>query len=115
MTTIMSILHRMSGIGLAAGLVVLVVWLVCLASGPTWYDAFIKYITSPIGQVFLFGWTWAFFYHLCCGIRHLLWDAGQFLTIAGVYSTGRIALGISSLLTILIWLKAYGYEVCPWM
>lgn len=114
-TTIMSILHRATGIGLTAGIVVFVGWLVALASGPECYNAFIKGITSPIGQIFLFGWTWAFFYHLCCGIRHLLWDAGAFLTIEGVYSTGRIATAVSALLTILFWLKAYGYEVCPWM
>jgi succinate dehydrogenase / fumarate reductase cytochrome b subunit len=108
LTTGMSIMHRMTGIGLTLGLLILVAWLVGLATGPDNYAACMSVIKCPLCQIVLFGLTWAFFYHFCCGVRHLLWDAGFFLNIDGVYSTGRIALGVSTLLTVILWLKILG-------
>lgn len=109
LTSVMSILHRASGAGLALGLPVFVAWLVVLASGQHFYGILIGWLQNPIMQIVLFGWTWAFFYHFCTGIRHLLWDAGLFLDLKGVYSTGRIALGISTLLTLGVWAKILGW------
>jgi len=104
----MSIFHRITGVGLALGLPVFVAWLVALAGGNSSYAVFNKLIHTCIGQIMLLGWTWAFFYHFCCGIRHLLWDAGLFLNLKGMHTTGRIALGCSILFTIVVWFKAYG-------
>jgi succinate dehydrogenase / fumarate reductase cytochrome b subunit len=89
-----------------------VAWLVFLAGGPDAYALFTKVCQTKVGQVFLVGWTWAFFYHFCCGIRHLMWDAGWFLTIRGMHITGWITLFISTALTIGIWLKIW--DVLPW-
>ena len=105
----MSIFHRMTGIALAAALPVFVAWLVVLADSKPSYVRFMELFHNPVGQVLLMGWTWAFFYHLCCGIRHLIWDAGLFLSIKGLYATGYIAFGTSLLLTALVYLKAFGY------
>jgi succinate dehydrogenase / fumarate reductase cytochrome b subunit len=107
LTTGMSIFHRMTGVALAFGLPVFVAWLVALAKGPEAYGCFDICARSLIGQALLFGWCFAFFYHFFCGIRHLLWDAGYFLDIKGVYSTGRIVLGISLFLTLGLWVKLY--------
>src|SRR5262249_39736711 len=100
--------HRITGIGLCFGLLAFVGWLVALADGPKSYECFMRCAKSVVGQIFLAGFSWAFFFHLCTGVRHLLWDAGYFLDIKNVYSTGRIAIGVSTLLTIIVWLKAYG-------
>ena len=108
MTSGMSIFHRMTGIALAFGLPLFVVWLYAVACGPHVYFDFASLMNTLIGQIILFGLTFSFFYHFCCGIRHLLWDAGYFLTLPGVYSTGRIAIAVSVLLTVGIWIKAYG-------
>ena len=107
-TTAMSIFHRLTGIALAFGLPVFVMWLLVVAGGPQIYSSFMECFKSPVGQILLFGWSFSFFYHFFCGIRHLLWDAGYFLTIKGVYSTGRIAIGLALVLTLATWLKVYG-------
>ena len=108
LTSILSILHRMTGVALAFGLVIFVWWLVSLASGPESYAKFVSCAQSVAGQIVLFGLTVAFFYHLSCGIRHLLWDTGVFLEIRETYKTGRIVLAATVIMTTIVWLKAYG-------
>jgi len=74
---LVSILHRVSGDGFAfVGLPVLLWWLGALASGPEAYDSFTSVATSVPGYVVLVGLSWAFFNHLCSGIRHFVLDAG---------------------------------------
>jgi succinate dehydrogenase / fumarate reductase cytochrome b subunit len=74
---LVSILHRVSGDGLAfVGLPVLLWWLGALASGPEAYDTFAWAATSIPGYVVLAGLSWAFFNHLCSGLRHFVLDAG---------------------------------------
>ncbi len=103
LTSVMSIFHRMTGVGLALGLVVLVLWLVALAGGASAYQHFLDYAHSTLGQIVLFGWVWAFFYHLCTGIRHVIWDVGHMLEIKQVYKTGALAVVLSTLLTFGFW------------
>ncbi|QSB44122.1 succinate dehydrogenase, cytochrome b556 subunit [Altererythrobacter sp. FM1] len=72
-----SILHRATGDGLAlVGLAVMVWWLGALASGPEAYATFLAIATSPVGWVFMVGLSWAFFSHLCSGLRHFVLDIG---------------------------------------
>ncbi len=74
---LVSILHRVSGNGLAiAGLSVLLWWLAALADGEASYNAFAAHATAWYGRVVLVGITWAFFNHLCSGVRHLVLDIG---------------------------------------
>jgi Putative ParB-like nuclease/Succinate dehydrogenase/Fumarate reductase transmembrane subunit len=68
--------HRLTGIALAVGSILLAWWLVAVAAGGEVFAATHDFIASPIGVLLLFGWSVAFFYHLCSGIRHLAWDAG---------------------------------------
>ena len=76
LTSVMSILHRLTGIALAVGTLLLVAWLVAAATSPQAFGAIQAFNGSWIGRVLLFGWSFALFYHLCNGIRHLFWDAG---------------------------------------
>jgi succinate dehydrogenase / fumarate reductase cytochrome b subunit len=71
-----SITHRVTGIGLAIGTLLLAWWLISVASGPSAFNQFIDLASTPLGQVILFGFTWALAYHLINGIRHLFWDLG---------------------------------------
>lgn len=74
---LVSILHRVTGDGMAlVGLFVLVWWLGALASGPEYYATFSDFITSPLGYVVLVGLSWAFFTHLMSGLRHFVLDIG---------------------------------------
>jgi succinate dehydrogenase / fumarate reductase cytochrome b subunit len=71
-----SITHRVTGLGLSLGTILLAWWLVAIASGPETYQAFSSVAASWFGQLVLFGFTWALAYHLLNGIRHLAWDLG---------------------------------------
>jgi len=72
-----SILHRITGSGLAfAGLGVLLWWLGALASGPAAYDTFSRVMTTPLGWIVLVGISWSFFHHMASGIRHFVLDIG---------------------------------------
>jgi len=72
----LSILHRLTGVALAVGLVALTYWLIALASGAEAFAKAQHLFATPIGLLLLFGWTFAFLYHLLNGVRHLMWDAG---------------------------------------
>ena len=76
-TMVLSILHRITGVALSVGFVVLVIWLFDVASGPEAYAVFQSVIDTVIGKIALVGWSFAFFFHLSNGARHLVWDTGR--------------------------------------
>jgi succinate dehydrogenase / fumarate reductase cytochrome b subunit len=106
-TSTLSILHRLTGIALAAGSVLLAWWLIAVAAGGEVFVATHAFIASPIGMLLLFGWSVAFFYHLCSGIRHLAWDAGYGFEIRDAYRSGYAVLAATVLLTALAWLYVF--------
>ena len=73
----LSILHRVTGAALAFGLLALSYWLMALAGGPGSYAAAMRFFHGPFGLIAVLGWSFAFFYHLLNGVRHLFWDAGR--------------------------------------
>jgi succinate dehydrogenase / fumarate reductase, cytochrome b subunit len=111
LTSVLSILHRATGIALSLGTILLVLWLVGAAAGPDLYAGVQGFLRSWIGLVLLFGWTASLFYHLCNGIRHLWWDTGHGLELPSVYAGGWTVLGTSAVLTALAW--AFG--VAQWV
>jgi succinate dehydrogenase / fumarate reductase, cytochrome b subunit len=76
LTMMMSIVHRITGIGLYLG-TVLLAWWVNSAAGPNGYGKFEAFAGSWIGRLILFGYTWALIHHMLGGIRHLIWDTGR--------------------------------------
>jgi len=104
LTSVLSILHRASGVVLCAGAVLLVWWLVAAASGPGPYAGVAGFIGSWFGLLLLFGWTAALFYHLCNGLRHLVWDTGHALDLRSTYLGGWVVVGVTAALTILAWI-----------
>lgn len=73
----LSILHRITGVGLGFGTLLLTYWLVAAAAGPSWFADAQDFIGSWIGRIILFGFTLSLMFHLGNGIRHLFWDAGK--------------------------------------
>ena len=107
LTSVLSILHRLTGIFLALGVVPLVGWLVAAAAGPAWFDGAQQVAGSIIGRTLLFLWTAAFFYHLLNGLRHLAWDAGWGFELSTTYRTGWTVFFASGVLTIVAWGLGY--------
>ena len=71
-----SIAHRVTGVALSAGTLLLAWWLIAAALGPQAYRAFAALAANPLGQIVLFGLVWSLAFHLLNGIRHLTWDLG---------------------------------------
>ena len=103
-TSVLSILHRITGVALAMGLFIFAWWILAAAAGPEAYDFFRSVMGSPLGLVVLVGWSLAFFYHLCMGVRHLMMDAGWFFSIPAIYKGGYVALAGTVVLTAVFWL-----------
>jgi succinate dehydrogenase / fumarate reductase cytochrome b subunit len=106
-TSSLSILHRLTGIGLAVGSILLAWWLISVAAGGEWFETTHAFLVSPIGMTLLFLWSVAFFYHLCNGIRHLAWDAGYGFELRSAYRSGYAVLAMTALLTVLTWLYVF--------
>ncbi|HUR40208.1 MAG TPA: succinate dehydrogenase, cytochrome b556 subunit [Verrucomicrobiae bacterium] len=107
LTSMLSILHRITGVGLSVGAVLLVGWLLAIAGGAWTYASFAPHLGAWYGQLLLLGWTWSLLYHLCNGIRHLFWDLGHGYSIPVVYRSGYAAVAASLLLTVAVWGVAY--------
>jgi len=107
MTSVLSILHRITGVALGAGMLLLVYWLVATAAGATAYETARGLIGSFFGRLFLFGWTVALCYHLCNGIRHLFWDIGVGLDLRAAYRSGFAVLIATAVLTLASWIAGY--------
>lgn len=104
LTMALSIGHRVSGIGLALGLVLLTWWLLALASGPEAFATVQAVMDSWIGVLVLFLYTFVLFYHLGNGIRHLVWDAGYGFELQIAAQSGIAVLVFAGVMTVLVWL-----------
>jgi succinate dehydrogenase / fumarate reductase cytochrome b subunit len=76
-TMALSILHRVTGCVLSVALLLLVYWLIAAASGAAAYESARSFFVHPLVRVLLIGLSFAFFYHLLNGVRHLTWDTGH--------------------------------------
>lgn len=102
-TSVLSITHRVTGVGLSFGLLLLTWWLVAAATGAESYAGVAGFLGSWFGLLVLFGFTFANWYHFCNGIRHLVWDAGYGYELPAVYLGGWLVVGASIGLTLLTW------------
>lgn len=107
LTSVLSFIHRLTGIGLSIGSFLLIGWLVALASGPWAHAAWSSHMGAWYGQVLLAGWSWALMYHLCNGIRHLFWDVGLGFDLTTTYRSGYVVVAASFGLTAGVWILAY--------
>lgn len=102
-TSMLSILHRITGGGLALGAVLVAAWLCAAWRGDEAFAMLNAFRAHVIGQLMIFCWLFAFVYHLLNGIRHLAWDAGFGFDIKTTYITGWLVFVFSIVLTALIW------------
>ena len=103
LTSMLSITHRATGVFLSLGTLVLLYWLTAAAGGSAAYEQAQACLSSLPFQIVMVGWTFAFFYHLCNGLRHLGWDAGLGLEIDAAYRSGYLVIAASIILTVLTW------------
>ena len=105
-TSVMSILHRATGVGMALGAALIVWWFLAAATGPEYFAVADGCLTSWFGLLILFGSTFALFYHMCNGVRHLVWDAGYGFELEQVDRSGFAVLIAAGVLTVLTWIIA---------
>lgn len=111
LTAIMSITHRVTGAGLAAGTVLVTAFLLAAASGEQAYNAVAGVASSLPGQVIIFIWSLALFYHMCNGVRHLFWDVGMLLEKDKAMRANYYVLAAALTLTVAVWAYACGAYV----
>jgi succinate dehydrogenase / fumarate reductase, cytochrome b subunit len=102
-TSVLSILHRLTGLALSLGTLLLVWWLVALASGPDAFATAQAFVGSWLGRLVLLGWSVSLFFHLANGIRHLFWDAGYGFEIKTTTASGWAVVVASVALTVIAW------------
>jgi len=100
---VMSILHRLTGAALYFGTLLLAAWLVATAMGEVQFSYVNALFAHPLGQLVLFGYTWALTHHMLGGIRHLIWDTGRGLQIWQVNTLSWLTILCSISLTVAIW------------
>ncbi len=87
-TMALSSLHRITGLLLSLGAFVLAVWLIALAGGSATYEEVQQVLAASWFKVPLIGWAFCFFFHLCNGVRHLVWDTGAGFERAQIAASG---------------------------
>jgi succinate dehydrogenase / fumarate reductase cytochrome b subunit len=103
-TSVLSIGHRFTGVVLSLGTLLLVWWLVALASGQQSFEVAQGFVGSWLGRLLLLGWSFSLFYHLANGIRHLFWDAGYGFEIKTTTASGVAVVVASVVLTAIAWI-----------
>lgn len=106
LTSVLSIANRISGAITSLVAVGLVLWLIAIAAGPQTYAAVQGVLASPLGQIGLVLAIFAFFLHLCGGIRHLVWDAVYGFDLTAIYASGWAVVAASIVLTVATWIAA---------
>lgn len=106
LTAKMSVLHRATGALLSAGLVITVLFLSALAGGQSSWEAAHSILSNWFVQLILFVFTLALNYHMCNGIRHLLWDVGHGFSLEEANRANKVVLIATAALTLLVWIMA---------
>jgi succinate dehydrogenase / fumarate reductase cytochrome b subunit len=103
LTAAFSIFHRISGIGLSIGSILIAIWISLLALGPNYFSIFEFMVGTLIFKIIFFLWTVGVFYHLFNGIRYLFWTYGLGMDLKTVYISGYVILFLTFLATVIVW------------
>ena len=106
-TMVMSIAHRITGGALYFGTLIVAWWITAAAGSESYYDFVSGIIGSWLGQLILFGYTWALMFHMLGGIRHLVWDTASYMEKHTATKLAWATLIGSIILTILIWVAVF--------
>jgi len=107
-TMILSITHRITGVGMALSIALITWWFLALAIGESYFDTANALLSSVVGGFVLIVSLWALSFHFCNGIRHLFWDTGKGLELETAWRSGLAVLAGSVVLTVLVLLVAQG-------
>jgi succinate dehydrogenase / fumarate reductase cytochrome b subunit len=107
LTMLMSIAHRISGVGNAVGFLLLAWWLVAISIGPDAYAQVSEFFGSIFGRLLLFLFSWSLIHHMLGGIRHLIWDTGAGLGKVSIEVFAWATIVGSITLTVLVWMFGY--------
>ena len=107
LTSILSILHRATGVTLSMGSIILVLWIIALTLGEETYAMFSLIVNHWFSKFVLLGFTFGLFYHLSNGIRHLFWDAGYGYDLKVAYMSGSVVVVASLFFTAVTWLLIF--------
>lgn len=102
-TSVMSFMHRATGVALAVGLFVLLAWLAALAHSQEAYENVTACLGSLPGRIVLAAFVFALVYHFFNGIRHLAWDLGHGFTIPQLYRSGWTVVALTTVVTLVLW------------
>jgi succinate dehydrogenase / fumarate reductase cytochrome b subunit len=102
-------LHRITGIALSVGTILLVAWISSAVHSAEAFASMNRFLGGFIGQFVLFGWTFSLVYHSVSGVRHLIWDTGRLLEVGQINSSSKIVLAITIVLTLLAWILGGGF------
>jgi succinate dehydrogenase / fumarate reductase, cytochrome b subunit len=108
LSMMMSIMHRITGMALSAGIILLVWWFTSASISDDYFSLVNGFFAHWFGRLVLFGFTWALMHHMLGGLRHFIWDMGRGFALNKVEWLVRANLIGSILLTILIWMIGYG-------
>lgn len=108
MTALMSISHRISGVILAGGCLLVMAFLFAAAAGEKYYNLVMGYAQTPYGGWFMIAWAFVLYYHLFNGIRHLIWDTVHLITKEKAEAAGWVVLIATIGLTAATWYYAGG-------
>lgn len=100
----MSIFHRITGVALVVGTLLVIYWLGAAANGRAAYESAASFLGSWFGYLLIFGWSVALFYHLSNGIRHMVWDSGKLFEKGEIHKSGIVVLASTAILVVLAWI-----------
>lgn len=106
-SSVLSILHRITGVFLSLGSLLLAYWLYSAAYAGGCYECMGSFFSGAFGQLLLIAWSGAFYYHLCNGVRHLFWDMGKGFEISTMTKSGYAVLAGATLLTVITWITVW--------
>lgn len=101
LTSILSILHRLTGLGFMVGLILICAWLYVLSEGPVEYNNFCDWLNQPLVKAIIYLILASVYYHMLNGMRYLVWSLGKGFELSSVYSSGWIICALAFILTVL--------------
>lgn len=107
MTALMSISHRITGVALAGGFLLIAAFLVAAMMGESYYNQIMTLAMTLPGTILMFLWSFALYYHLCNGVRHLIWDTVHLIDQRPAFISGFFVLAFAILLTAVTWYPVF--------
>ena len=104
LTALFSIFHRITGIGLSLGSILIAIWFLLISLGPNYFIYFEMVSKNILFKFILLIWTIGIFYHLYNGCRKLYWSFGIGMELITVYRSGYVVLFLTLISTLVVWL-----------